>query len=247
MWGMTNGPSDFSHDANEWRGEFDADTLLSQTGYLCALDLFRDLSRKEVEEIDRGMTVVQLCPKGRVFYTPGETGERLFIIKRGAAHIYRLSPQGRKLVIAQVPPKTFFGEMSCVGQGMRGSFAEAAEDSLICAMTRADVEQLLWWKPQVTARLIQAISRRVIAAERLLAELTCKQFIPRLAALLLREAEGDAVNGLSPQALAERLGVCRETVTSGLHELKTAGLIELGRKQITILDRRRLQRAATDV
>ncbi|MCA1617595.1 MAG: helix-turn-helix domain-containing protein [Acidobacteria bacterium] len=44
--------------------------------------------------------------------------------------------------------------------------------------------------------------------------------------------------------MAEQLGVYRETVTSALNELKTAGIIDIGRKRITITDRQRLERAA---
>jgi CRP/FNR family cyclic AMP-dependent transcriptional regulator len=54
------------------------------------------------------------------------------------------------------------------------------------------------------------------------------------------------VNGWSQQDLAEQLGVYRETVTNALNELKNAGLIEVGRKRIAILDRKRLERAASE-
>jgi len=67
----------------------------------------------------------------------------------------------------------------------------------------------------------------------------------RVAALLLREADGAGeVSGLSHQDIAERLGVYRETATNALNELKSAGLISIGRKRVSILDRRRLERVA---
>jgi CRP-like cAMP-binding protein len=52
------------------------------------------------------------------------------------------------------------------------------------------------------------------------------------------------VDGLTHQDIADRLGVYRETATNALNELKTAGLIEIGRKHIRLLDRARLQRIA---
>jgi CRP-like cAMP-binding protein len=54
------------------------------------------------------------------------------------------------------------------------------------------------------------------------------------------------VKGLSHHDIAEQLGVYRETVTSALNELKTAGLIDIGRKHITIADLKRLERAASE-
>jgi CRP-like cAMP-binding protein len=219
--------------------------LRQKIGYLSMMDLFRDMTPEEMQEIDRA-TRMQTCTPGRVFYTPGETGEVLFILKKGSVQIYRMSPEGRKLVITKLPPYSFFGEMSCIGQGMYDTFAEATEESLICTMSRADVERLLLAKPKVALRILEAVGRRVVDAERQLEELAFKGLIPRIAALLLREADGDEVQGLSHQDIAERLGVYRETATSALNELKTAGIIEIGRKRITITERPRLERAASE-
>ncbi|MCA1604749.1 MAG: Crp/Fnr family transcriptional regulator, partial [Acidobacteria bacterium] len=215
--------------------------LRSKIGYLSAMELFRDFTPEQMQELDRA-TRMQTCKTGRVFYTPGETGEVLFILKKGAVQIYRMSPEGRKLVIARLPPYSFFGEMSCIGQGMYDTFAEATEDSLICTMSRTDVERLLLAKPQVSLRILEAVGRRMVEAERQLEEIAFKGLIPRLASLLLREAEGEEVKGLSHQDIAEQLGVYRETVTSALNELKAAGIIDIGRKRITITDRQRLER-----
>jgi CRP-like cAMP-binding protein len=219
--------------------------MRAKIGYLSAMDLFRDLTPAEMEEVDRA-TVMQTCRAGRVFYTPGETGEALFILKKGRVQLYRMSPEGRKLVIARLEPICFFGEMSCVGQGMYNTFAEATEDSLICTMSRHDVERLLLSKPQVAVRILEAIGQRLVNAEQQLEEMAFKGLIPRLASVLLRAAEGAEVKGLSHQDLADQLGVYRETVTNALSELKTAGIIDLGRRRITIVDRARLERAAKE-
>ncbi|MCI0485237.1 MAG: Crp/Fnr family transcriptional regulator [Blastocatellia bacterium] len=224
---------------------FGEETPRLKTGYLSAMDLFRDLTPEEMQDIDRA-TFMQTCKAGRVFYMPGETGEVLFILKKGAVQIYRMSPEGRKLVMAQLPPYSFFGEMSCIGQGMYDSFAEATEDSLICTMSRKDVERLILSKPQVALRLLEALGKRMVEAEQQLEELAFKGLIPRIASLLMREAKEDEVKGLSHQDLAERLGVHRESATIALNELKTAGIIEIGRKRIKIVDRKRLERAAAE-
>lgn len=219
--------------------------LRKKIGYLSMMELFRDFSPEQMDEIVRA-TKMQTCKPGRIFYTPGETGEVLFILKTGAVQIYRMSPEGRKLVIAKLPPYSFFGEMSCIGQGMYDTFAEATEDSLICTMSRTDVERLLLSKPKVALRILEAVGKRVVEAETQLEEIAFKGLIPRLATLLLREATADEITGLSHQDIAERLGVYRETVTSALNELKTAGLIEIGRKRIGITNRPRLERAASE-
>jgi CRP-like cAMP-binding protein len=130
--------------------------------------------------------------------------------------------------------------MGCIGQAMYECFAEATTDSVICTLTRADVERLIVAYPQFALRLIETMGRRMLEAERQLEALAFKAVVPRLAAFLRREARDGILNGLSHQQIAERLGIYRETATYALNELKAAGIIEIGRRRIRLLDDARL-------
>lgn len=208
-----------------------------------APDLFQGFTEEEMRAVEH-VTHLRSYPRGRVLYTPGETGEALFLLREGAVQIYRISPEGRKLVIAQLLPFSFFGEMSCIGQGMYDTYAEVTEDSVVLTMNCAVLERLLLQKPQLARRILEAFGRRVLEAEQQLEDIAFKGVAARVAALLLREADGPEVRGFSHQDIAERLGVYRETATNALKELKAASVIDIGRKRITILDRERLRRAA---
>ena len=208
-----------------------------------APDLFQGFEAEEMREVER-VTASRRFARGAVLYTPGETGEALFLLREGAVQIYRMSPEGRKLVIAQLLPHSFFGELSCIGQGMYDTFAEVTEDSTIMTMNCEVLNRLLVSKPEIARRILEAFGRRVLEAERQLEDTVFKGIPARVAALLVRESKGDAVDGLTHQDIADRLGVYRETATNALNELKAAGLIEIGRKHIHILDRERLQSIA---
>src|SRR5919199_5202607 len=123
---------------------------------------------------------------------------------------------------------------------MYDTFAEVTEDSTIVTMNCEVLNRLLATKPEIARRILEAFGRRVLDAERQLEDTVFKGIPARVAALLLREAKGDSVDGLTHQDIAERLGVYRETATNALNELKSAGLISIGRKHITIHDRARL-------
>src|SRR5215218_2463973 len=206
-------------------------------------DLFQGLSAEELREVGR-VTTTRSFARGAVIYTPGDTGEALFLLREGAVQIYRMSPEGRKLVIAHLLPFSFFCEMSCIGQGMYDTFAEVAEDSTIVTMNCEVLNRLLVSKPEIARRILEAFGRRVLEAERQLEDTVFKGIPARVAALLLRESRDGSVDGLTHQDIAERLGVYRETATNALNELKAASLISLGRKHITILERERLTRMA---
>jgi CRP-like cAMP-binding protein len=193
-----------------------------------------------MEEIDR-TTTLTTCDAGRVFYAPDETGEVLFLLKKGRVQLYRLSPEGKKLVVAVLEPGAIFGEMSLIGQGMHNTFAESIDDCTLCVMSRIDVERLLLEKPQVALRFMESMANRLQEMETRLEDLAFKGIPSRLAGLLLdlsqRGAELNLVEGYTHQDLAELLGTYRETTTQVLNEFKSQGWIDIGRKRIKIIDR----------
>lgn len=210
----------------------------TKLGYLSDIELFQDLSPKEIEELDR-ITTISSVKKGKVFYRPEETGEVLFLLKKGRVHLYRISPEGKKLVIASLGPGTMFGEMPLLGQQMHNTFAEAVEDCQICVMSRKDLERLILSKPQIALRVLDITGRRLREAEERLETMAFKGIPARLASLLLRlanESGSNEVVGFTHQDLAETVGTYRETATQVLNDLKAQGLIEIGRKRITILN-----------
>lgn len=218
----------------------------SKLGYLSEIELFQDLSEKEVAELDR-VTTMSTVPKGRVFYRPEEPTEVLFILKKGRVQLYRISPEGKKLVITTLGPGTLFGEMALLGQWMHNTFAEAVEESLICVMSRTDLERLVINRPQVALRMLEITSKRLREAEGRLEDLAFKGIPARLASLLVRLAEeqdGTSISGLTHQDLAETVGTYRETATQVLNDLKAQGLIDIGRKRIVILDKEGLNEIA---
>jgi len=213
--------------------------------YLTNMDLFRDLTGRELAQLDR-MTTMSAVQKGKVFYRPGETGEVLFLLKSGRVQLYRLSPDGKKLILDTLGPGAIFGEMSLVGQRMYNTFAEAVEDCLICVMSRADVERLVIDQPKVGLRILEIVGRRLREAETRLEDMAFKAVPARMASLLVRLANerGKVIEGITHQELAEMIGTYRETATQTLNDFKARGLIDIGRKRIIILDLEGLQAIA---
>ena len=214
--------------------------------FLSELELFQDLSPREIEDMERLITISSV-KRGKVFYRPEESGEVLFILESGRVQLYRISPEGKKLVIADLGAGTLFGEMPLLGQQLHNTFAEATEDCIICSMSRKDLERLFLNKPQVALRVLDITGRRLREVEGRLQSIAFKAIPARLAARLLMLAEennGVDVVGLTHQDLAETVGTYRETATQVLNDLKLQGLIEIGRKRITLLDKARLQAIA---
>jgi len=202
--------------------------------------IFAGLSDAERWWLANSTTMVT-CERGKVFYTPDDRGEVIFILKRGRVNLFRIAADGRRLVTAQLQHGTVFGEMAMFGQGMYGCHAEAAADCLICVLSRADLTGLVMRNPVVALNLLQELGARLHACEAELEALAFGNVTVRLATFLLNEADAfGTVIGMSHQDIGERLGVYRETVSQTLGRFRNDGLVAVETRRIRLLDPARL-------
>jgi CRP/FNR family transcriptional regulator, cyclic AMP receptor protein len=222
------------------------DVSESKVHHLAKAEVFCDLTPEELKEI-AAAAIMTTFQAGTIFYSPNERGEVLFILKKGHVQLYRMSDEGRKLVIATLGPGTLFGEMTLTGLGMHDAFAEATEEALICAFNRHALEKILLSKPKVAMRLLDLMGRRLRDTEDRLEQTLFQDVTGRLAALLIRlsnETHTDIVE-MTHEQLAEHLGVYRETVTGALNNLRKKKLISVGRKYVHVSDFPGLQKKAS--
>ena len=215
--------------------------------YLSSIQVFRDLTPNELAQMDRQVTM-STCQPGKIFYMPEDSGEVLFLLKKGRVQLYRIAPNGKKLVMATLGAGAIFGEMSLVGQGMHNTFAESVDECVLCVMSRSDVERLVREKPEVAFRFVEALGSRLTQLESRLEDIAFKSIPARLASLLLKlnQEQGgrQTVTGYTHQDFSEMLGTYRETITQTLNDLKAEGLIEIARKQVVLLNVPRLRELA---
>lgn len=208
---------------------------------LSAMDIFRDLSKKEIETLMNGIPM-RTARKGTVFYGADDGPEVLFLLKSGRAQLYCQSPDGKKLTLAIVEQGAFFGEMWLVGQRLVGTHAVAIEDSVVCALTRQDVESVILKHPRVAFRVIEVLACRLQQGRDALHEMAFNDVTGRVASLLLRLADEDTnvIEGYSHQELADMVGCLRESLTATLDRFKRSEDVAIGRKRIEITNRARL-------
>ncbi len=220
-----------------------ADSLVEAASF-SASDLFKGLPAECLKAIKES-SKVQDFRAGHVFFQSGQSGELLFLLETGAVQTYRTSGK-KKLIIAELTPPAVFGEMGCVGQYLYHCNAQATEPSRIRTISRAQLDAILEQYPVITRRLLDLVSQRFVHVLMDLDATSFRQLIPRLANLLLEKAEGGFVHDMSHQEIAQHLHVYRESATAALGELRKAGIIEIERKQIKIVHRARLERAARE-
>lgn len=111
------------------------DNLSDEHYCIADVDLFQDLSRREIAAIgDR--TPLRTATAGQVIYTPTRPMTVLFIVKRGRVRLYRRTADGRCVTNAVLDSGAVFGEMQPLGLRMRSNWAEAIEATELYLMSR---------------------------------------------------------------------------------------------------------------
>jgi CRP/FNR family transcriptional regulator, cyclic AMP receptor protein len=216
-------------------------------------DIFSDLKPEQRARVERAITWADY-PSGKIFFAPEESGDRLYLLRRGRVRIYKLSPEGRALTLLILEPSSLFGEMALAEDWVHDSFAESMTECGIGTIGRDDLRHALNAYPAAALRFMNIMSRRLRALERKLADIAFKSVPQRLATVLLnladtheayaRPASPPAVVRYTHQQLAEMIGSYRETVTKAIGEFREAGLIRVEEDAIYLTDMARLRELA---
>ena len=225
--------------------------LEEEVQLLSRVEILEPLSEEDLRELLRRSPDTHLNP-GEIFFTPEDTSERLFILKKGRVRIFRQS-DARELTLAEIEPGTIFGEMALTAQRLRGSYAQAMEPSILISMSRADLEHIIEENPQVGIRITHLLSERLASYEERMEDLTLKEIPARLANLILLLCEGEGVmtrqdikipHHYTHERLGTMIGANREAVTRAFARLQDEGAVELRRRLIHVSDIEALRRVA---
>jgi CRP/FNR family transcriptional regulator, cyclic AMP receptor protein len=163
--------------------------------------------------------------------------DQLFIIKKGTVEIWQTR---NDMLVTELRQDSIFGDIPLLGQTMLGTQAIAGSGGVDLGVM--DSGQIAEWVNSNPISILQEIGPRFA---RLQADFYRAQFYTvdsRLASLLLDLAGNDSViTGLTHMELGDQLGTYRETITMSLRDLKKAKLIGIGRKRITILNKKGLR------
>ena len=216
------------------------------------VDVFESLSSEEIERLDERLPDARL-ETGDIFYSPDDPSEKVFILRRGKARIYKVADD-REFTLAVVDAGTMFGEMTLTAQRLQGAYAQAMEPSEVSTMLREDLERLILEKPQVGLQIAHLLSERLRRYETRLEDITLKDIPSRLASmiLLLAEAEGVVTSEgyvripthYTHERLGTMIGTNREAVSRAFGVLQEEAIVELRRRIIYVKSLEALRRRA---
>ncbi len=174
----------------------------------------------------------------QTLYLSGDPASSVYRVRDGLVRITRMTPEGRTLTVRHLVPGDFFGEEAFTGE-LREEIAET--------LTSASIEAI---DPHVigdgdlvhVTRSLSAQMRRLIEYEYHLQTGDLRQRVARyllnLAGTPLARADeaGRTLVAATHELIAEGTASTRESVSKIVTELREAGLIATGYRNIALLD-----------
>jgi CRP-like cAMP-binding protein len=188
--------------------------------------------------------------RGAVIMMQGERGDALYLLAEGQVKVVLIGEDGREVILSVLGPGSFFGEMALLDDEPRSAHVVVMEDSLLLILRREDFQARLRSSPDVSLALLRELSQRLRRADDRIGNLALRDVNGRIAHLLLELAheeggEGDRITRrLTHATIAQMVGASRETVSRTLSTLTAAGVVRMTRREIVLVDKEPLRRAA---
>jgi CRP/FNR family cyclic AMP-dependent transcriptional regulator len=191
--------------------------------------------------------------KGSRLFHEGDPGDEFFVITEGTVKVVVSSPDGAGMILATLRPPDALGEVSLLDGGPRSASAEALDDVLVLAIARSTLLELIQRERSVADAMLHASGRLLRRLTGQAADLVFLDLEGRIAKLLIGVAEQRGVReqrgltldlGLTQADLASMVGGSRQSVNQILRGLAGRGLVDLGKREITIVEEDALRRRA---
>jgi len=103
---------------------------------------------------------IKRCAKGQTFFDEGDAGDCMYIILHGFVDIY-IRKLGKKVKVARLKERDFFGEMSLLEKMPRSAAAVAYTDILVLEIKEENFLKFIQYEPEISFNLMKALSSRV--------------------------------------------------------------------------------------
>ena len=216
--------------------------------HLRALPMFRNLSDPERQNVARGCRLRRLA-RGDMVFRSGEMCESFHFVVSGQVKLYVASATGVEKVIELIGPGHSFAEAMMFLSKPYMLNAQTLSDTLIMTVSKQAVFSEIERDPRFSMHMLSGISHWL---HRLLLDVegyTLHSGLQRLIGYLLRDVELDQEDDIgtvtvsfpvSKATIASRLSLTPEYFSRVLHQLESEKLIEIDKRELRILDVRRL-------
>jgi CRP-like cAMP-binding protein len=215
--------------------------------FLSGVPLFKALDAATLVRL-AAATTRRALKRGETLFRKGDPATGMYVVVYGEIKLMTSTPARGSRLTGIVGPGQSFGEPVMFLERLALVDALAASDALLLHLPKATVFEEIERNPKFARRMIASLSQRVESLVRELDRQALGSGTERFVAYLLRHCH-DRIAPLvvtlpaGKAEVASQLNLTPEHFSRILHELATAGLLQVQGRRITVPDLNRLQRA----
>lgn len=180
--------------------------------------------------------------KNTLIIGEGDRSSCAYIINSGKVKIFLSDEHGKEIILSELKPGEYFGEMSLIDQEERSAAAMTMEDTELTVISQKNFRECLRSYPEIAERIMLGLVTNLREANKKISSLVFTDAYERVANMLLVLAKNQ--NGLlvidekpTHQHMANVVGASREMITRILKNMAADGFIKIAGKQIIVLKR----------
>jgi CRP/FNR family transcriptional regulator len=210
------------------------------------------LEDADIERLDSIIGQRRRLARDEALYKAGDPFRNLYAVRFGHFKTYQVNAAGE----AQITGFQMAGEllgMDAISGDRHHCDAVALEDSEVCEIPFANLEELFGQVPALLRHFHRIMSREITREQNAMLLLGNMRAEQRFAVFLVNKSARYAARGYSPTQFTLRmsredignyLGLTIESISRLLSRFKKLGLVQVDRREVTLLDLARLKAMA---
>jgi CRP/FNR family transcriptional regulator, cyclic AMP receptor protein len=221
-------------------------TLALNRGVLRNLPLFSVLTEPQLDTLMMSMQF-RSYPRHALIVRADESSDALYIVVSGRARVVVDDGEGREMIVCDVGPNEFFGELSLIDGRPRSATVQALEPCQALCVCRKAVVRCLEENVHAAMLMLNTVIKRLRQADAKIADLAFTDVSARVAREMLERAQdvkGEWVVEPGTEQIARMVAASREMVSRVLKRLQQGGVIRRHKRKIILVNRTALTERA---
>lgn len=219
----------------------------------CIVRQFNSLKHLSKEELVRmsACKTSKIIKKGEFLFEEGEHINGVFCIKDGVCKVSKMSENGKNQIVNLIKRGDLIGERSLISDEVSNLNAVALQDMEVCFIPKDEIITDLEKNPNFTMDVLKTMAISLKNADNLIVDMAQKSVKQRLAETLLNLQDKFGVTNentidihLSREDISNIIGTATESAIRLLSDLKKRKIILFKGKEISILDKKELEKIA---
>ncbi len=215
--------------------------------------MFSGLANDELARVSLGCQVRRYA-KGDLIFRAGEPCDAFFMVITGRVKLFLLSPAGQEKVVEIISPGQSFAEALVFLDKPYIVSAQVLADAMVVSVSKHGVIREIQQDARFALHMLAGLSKRLHGLIQDVESYALSNGLQRLIGFLLRDVDASTEQApstatvslpASKATIASRLSLTPEYFSRVLHELESAQLITIDRRDIHILDVQKLMAYGT--